>query len=159
VPRPCRFFGTRAGCRHGEACRFAHTSTVRLGEHASPYRESGTRLRSRSRPRQGNRWAQRVQDSLPLDDEEGLMAFTRAEYPNASYQQPKIHDFQRFVTAWRGIVSTPGAERPPQSQPEAHVTSPHLGKTHLSQLGSHVVPTPVCDSRQTITSSTCRSGK
>ncbi len=43
VPRPCRFFGTRAGCRHGEACRFAHTSTVRLVEHASPYTVGCTR--------------------------------------------------------------------------------------------------------------------
>ena len=59
-----------------------------------------------------------MQDRLPLDDEEGLMAFTRAEYPNASYQQPKIHDFQRFVTAWRGIVSPPGAERPRSRSPK-----------------------------------------
>ena len=30
-------------------------------------------------------------------DEEDLMAHIRAKYPNASFQQPKCHDFQKYV--------------------------------------------------------------
>ena len=53
------------------------------------------------------RWvAGRQQDGLPADEED-FMTFLRTEYPNASYQQPKIHDFQKFVAFFVNL-SDPG---------------------------------------------------
>ena len=53
------------------------------------------------------RWvAGRQQDGLPADEED-FMTFLRAEYPNVSYQQPKVHDFQKFVASFLNL-SDPG---------------------------------------------------
>ena len=40
-------------------------------------------------------------------DEEDFMSFLLTEYPNASYQQPKVHDFQKFVASFLNL-SDPG---------------------------------------------------
>ena len=40
----------------------------------------------------------RQQRDLPFDEEE-LMAHIRAEYPKASYQQPKCYDFQKYAAS------------------------------------------------------------
>ena len=50
------------------------------------------------------RWiGERQGAGLPLPEEE-FMTHVRAVYPDASYQLPKIHDFQKFVAAfaWPG---------------------------------------------------------
>ena len=47
------------------------------------------------------RWVREHQRTgLPLEEEELFMAHVRAVYPDASYQLPKIHDFQKFVAAF-----------------------------------------------------------
>ena len=46
------------------------------------------------------RWiGEHQRTGLPLEEEE-FMAHVRAVYPDASYQLPKIHDFQKFVAAF-----------------------------------------------------------
>ena len=53
------------------------------------------------------RWAaDRQQRGLSFDEEQ-FTAHIRAEYPNASYQQPKVHDFQKFVASFLNL-SDPG---------------------------------------------------
>ena len=53
------------------------------------------------------RWvAGRQQDGLPIDEGD-FMTFLLTEYPNASYQQPKVHDFQKFVASFLNL-SDPG---------------------------------------------------
>ena len=53
------------------------------------------------------RWvAGRQRDGLPADEED-FMSFLLTEYPNASYQQPKVHDFQKFVASFLNL-SDPG---------------------------------------------------
>ena len=53
------------------------------------------------------RWVAGCQrNGLPLDAQE-LMAYIRAEHPYASYQQPKVHDFQKFVASFLNL-SDPG---------------------------------------------------
>ena len=47
-------------------------------------------------------------------DEVQLMAHIRAEYPSASYQQPKSYDFQKYAASFAGAA----AERPRSRSPK-----------------------------------------
>ena len=38
-------------------------------------------------------------------DEGQFMAFIRAQYPDASYEQPPVHDFEKFVQTFAGFLS------------------------------------------------------
>ena len=52
-------------------------------------------------------WAvKRQRNGVPLDEGD-FMTFIRTEYPDASYQQPKVHDFQKFVASFLNL-SDPG---------------------------------------------------
>ena len=60
------------------------------------------------------RWvAGRQQDGLPADEED-FMTFLRTEYPNASYQQQKIYDVQKYAASLAGAA----AERPRSRSPK-----------------------------------------
>ena len=60
------------------------------------------------------RWAaDRQQRGLSFDEEQ-FTAHIRAEYPNASYQQPKIYDFQKYAASLAGAA----AERPRSRSPK-----------------------------------------
>ena len=62
------------------------------------------------------RWiGERQGAGLTLPEAE-FMAHVRAVYPNASYEQPKIHDFQKFVAAFAS--AGPGAERARSRSPK-----------------------------------------
>ena len=62
------------------------------------------------------RWvAERQRKGVPLDEEE-FMAYVRAGYPDASYQQPKIHDFQKFAVYFAnlGVAAERSRSRSPK---------------------------------------------
>ena len=60
------------------------------------------------------RWVvDRQQRGLSLDEDE-LMAHIRAEYPSASYQQPKIHDFGSFAGHFANLGAAAERARSPK---------------------------------------------
>ena len=56
------------------------------------------------------KWAAEQSQKDGLPDEGRFMAFIQTAYPNATYEQPPVHNFQQFVETFRSFPSTVSGE-------------------------------------------------